>query len=562
MRDEHKGYEGNNYIDYYLSVMREFPEKEAVTCLTRNRTLTYGELDRVSNQMDNQFRTAGLKKNDVIMVCLFNTWEFPALMIASWKTPCIFSPVNFRLAPGEIAIHLQDSRPKVFVWDSSLDDSIKKALDLSDYRPPILLSTGESKIEGAKKLIEYYSYCSDKDPDCGERVMKILDPFDDEILRLYTSGTTGTPKGTIESGAALMHMDWSIIAMDDINWVDRGMNITPWFHQGGIILPTTILLSGGHLFGFPLMKFDPDICLDYIEKYKLTILWGAPVTFNAMAAAQQKRPRDLSSVRFIQAMGSTFSMEEYLNWQNTLCNRIYNGYGTTETRMDLYFRSDIHPVEKVGTTGRPAHFCQVRVVKIIPGMQVEPTAVVEKDGQTKGQVISKSSHQCLGYYNRPELEKRKLYKGWFYSGDIGTWDKDGFITITGRADDMIQSGAENIYPAPVEESLLRHPKVKDAFVVPMPHHKWGQAVAAYVVPKDGESLTIPELDEHCINDPYLASYTRPRYYQIVSEQLPYTATGKKLHYKMSQRARSEVEKFIPIPSERHKKPNLSGDVTT
>lgn len=551
MLEAHQGYEGNIYIDYYIATMREFPEREAVTCLTTGRTLTYGELDEITNKLDYRFREEGLKKDDVVMVCLFNTWQFPVLMIGSWKTPCIFSPINFRLAPGEIAVHLEDSKPKVFAWDSLLDETVKKALAISKHRPQTLLATGESTVEGAVRFEDYYREAPGEDEEIEDRIREILDPIQDEILRHYTSGTTGLPKGTVETSLALMHMDWSIIATDNINLRDKATNVTPWFHQGGIILPTTVLISGGHLFGFPLTRFDPDAALDYIEKYKLTVVWGAPATFNAMAAAQRKKPRDLGSLRLIHTMGSPTSREEFLEWQEVLCKNIFNTYGTTETRQDLILRSDIHPVlEKAGSAGRPVPFCQVRVVKIRPGERVEPNELVKKDGIEEGQVITKSPHQLLRYYNRPELTAKSLYKGWFYSGDVATWDKDGFITIKGRTDDMIQSGAEKVYPVPVEECLMRHPKVKDAFVVPLPHKKWGQAVAAYVVPKEGEKLTVEELDKHCLEDPYLANYTRPRYYQIIEGELPYTATGKKMHYVMADKAKEEPEKFIPIPSER------------
>ena len=551
MLEKHKGYEGSIYIDYYVATMREFPEKSAITCLTTGRTLTYGELDKITNQMDHKFRADGLKKDDVVMACLFNTWQFPVLMIGCWKTPCIFSPVNFRLASGEIAIHLEDSRPKVFIWDFLLDQTIKKALELSKHHPQILISTGETSVAGAYRFEDYYANAPDEDVDIEDRIREILDPIQDEILRHYTSGTTGLPKGTIETSLALLQMDWSIIATDNINWNDKTMNITPWFHQGGIVLPTTVLISGGHLFGFPLTRFDPDTGLDFIEKYRLTVVWGAPATFNALAAAQRKKSRDLGSLRLIHTMGAPFSKEEFIEWQEVLCQTIFNTYGTTETRQDLILRSDIHPMaEKAGSAGRPVPFCQVRVIKVRPGERVEPDELAAKDGVEEGQVISKSPHQFLGYYNRPELNEKRLYKGWFYSGDVATWDQDGFIIIKGRTDDMIQSGAEKVYPVPVEECLLRHPKVKDVFVVALPHQKWGQAVAAYVVPQEGETLTVEELDKHCQDDPYLANYTRPRYYQIVSEQLPYTATGKKMHYVIADKAKQEADKFVPIPSER------------
>jgi len=552
MLKEHKGYEGNIIVDYFVETMREFPERDAITCITNNRTLTYGELDKITNKLDHKFRQAGLKKDDVVMVCLLNTWHFPTMMIASWKTPCIFSPINFRLAAGEMAVHIDDCKPKVFMWDSGLDGTVRQALEMATHSPDILLCTEDSQVVGAISFEDYYKGAPEEDADVEERIMGILDPIQDEILRHYTSGTTGLPKGTRETSLNLMHMDWSVLVTDQIHWKDVATNVTPWFHQGGIVLPTTILMSGGHLIGFPLGKFSGGRVLDLVEKHKITIIWGAPVTFDAMATAQREKPRDLSSLRLIHTMGSPFSKEQFVEWGEVLTPNIANTYGTTETRQDVILQSNIHPMaEKAGAAGRRVPFCRVRVIQIRPGERVQPCDMVPRDGKTEGEVITKSPHQFLGYYNRPDENSKRLYKGWFYTGDIATWDQDGFITIRGRTDDMILSGAEKVYPVPVEESIMRHPKVKDVFVIGIPHKKWGQAVAAYVVPKEGEVLTVDELDKHCREDPYLASYTRPRYYRIVDGPLPYTATGKKMHYVLAKRAKekSELDKFVPIPSE-------------
>jgi Acyl-CoA synthetases (AMP-forming)/AMP-acid ligases II len=551
MLPEHKGYEGNIYVDYYVATMREFPKRQAITCLTENRTFTYGEFDKITNQLDHRFRQAGLKKDDVVMVCLFNTWQFPMLLLGAWKTPCIFSPINFRLAPGEIAIIIDDSKPKVFVWDSVVDELIKRALELSKHNPPVLLCTGNSTVEGAINLEDYYKDAPDEDQDIEDRVREILDPFQDEILRHYTSGTTGLPKGTVQSCLVTMQMDWALFNITRVDWYDKGMGITPWFHQGGLLLVTMILLAGGHLFCFPLTRFDPDVALDYVERYKLTTLFGAPPPFDALAAAQQKKTRDLSSLRLVFTMGAPFSREEYQAWSQSLCKTIVSAGGTTETRGDYALSSYLHPMEsKAGFSGRRPLFCQLRVIKARPGERVEPNETAPRDGKTEGELISKSSHQFLHYYNRPDDDAKHLYKGWFYSGDVATWDEEGFITIKGRTDDMIQSGAEKVYPVPVEECLMRHPKVQDVFVIPLPHERWGQAVAAYVLPKEGETLTVEELDKHCREDPFLADYTRPRYYQIVGEQFPYTPTGKKMHYILADKAKEEIDKFIPIPSQR------------
>ena len=213
-------------------------------------------------------------------------------------------------------------------------------------------------------------------------------------------------------------------------------------------------------------------------------------------------------------------------------------------------RSDIHPIEeKAGSAGRPFIFVQVRVIKLDEkNRKAEPTEFVGRDGMEIGQIITKTPGMFDGYHNRPEEEAKKLHKGWFYTGDTATWDKDGFITVRGRTDDMFVSGGENIFPQPVEEVLEKHPKVKESIVIGMPDEKWGQVTAACIIPND-DIPTVEELDKHCLADPGLANYKRPRYYQFVDE-LPYTPTGKKLRYKMRGRAGKERDKFMSIPSQK------------
>ena len=485
------------------------------------------------------------------MACLFNTWHFPATMVAAWKTPSIFSPINFRLAPGEVALHIDDSKPAVLIWDSAIDATLAKALEMARHRPQVLLATGESQVAGAQALESYIQGSPEHDDQIEARLTATLDPFDDEILRHYTSGTTGQPKGTIETSAVLLQMDWSVIASDNLTARDRMTNVTPWFHQGGIVGPTTMLALGGEVYGLPLGGIDAHHVLDLIAEHHLTSVWGAPVIFDAMAAAQRERPRDVVSMRMLHTMGSPFSRAQFEHWSTVFpTTTIKSTYGTTETRGDIHLSSDADPMEqKAGSAGLPGAFCRVRLVAIRPGEQVEPDELVPQDGASEGQVISKSPYQFLGYFGREELNAERIYKGWFYSGDIGTWDSGNYITIMGRTDDMIQSGAEKVYPVPVEEALLRNPKVADCVVVGLPHPKWGQAVASYIVPKDGEELSVEELDTFCRQDPYLADYTRPRYYCIRREALPYTATGKKVHYRLQQRAEQGLDHFEPIPSE-------------
>jgi long-chain acyl-CoA synthetase len=535
------------YIEQYLSTFENFAKNNALTCLTANKTFTYNELHRITNKLSNRFREAGLKKGDVVMVCLFNTYHLPVAMIGSWKNLQIYSAINFRLAPGEIRIHLEDSSPKVFIFDADLDDTIEKAIGLSRHKPDIIISTQKSAVEDSIQFDDYIQDASEEDPDLENRIQRI-DPLHDEIERLYTSGTTGFPKGVKFSSLSLLNIAFKVMHNNACTCKDKLLNLTPWFHQGGLcngVQPG--LLVGGHLFG--LKHFDPDQALDYVENYKITILSGAPATFNAMEMAQKKKRRNLSSLRLIYSMGSPTSRNEFLLWKETFCRRVVNTYGTTETASTLCLRSDIHPVEeKAGSAGRPFALVRVRVIKfnVNEDKKAEPDALVRKDDQEVGQIITRSLGMLDGYHNRPEEEAEKLYKGWFYTGDAATWDEDGFITIRGRKDDMFVSGGENIFPQPVEEVLEKYPKVKECFVVGMFDEKWGQVAVAYIVPGD-EIPSVEELNKHCLDDPCLAKYKRPRYYKFV-DSLPYTVTGKRSRYKMFERANKDREKFISISS--------------
>ncbi len=533
------------YIEQYLGSFENFADKNALTCLSTNTTLTYKELDRITNKLSNKFRSDGLKKGDVVMVCLFNTFHLPVIMLGSWKNLQIFSPINYRLSPGEIKIHMEDSQPKVFIYDSDLEETIKKALKLSDHKPDKIISTERSSLEGVIGFDDYIKEASEQDPELMGRIKK-LDFLNDEIERLYTSGTTGLPKGVRYSSLSLLNLAFKTLHNNSYTHRDKMMNLTPWFHSGGLITAVQPgLLVGAHIFG--LKKFNPDEALDYVEKYKITFLTGAPATFNAMASVQEKTNHDLKSLRLVHSMGSAASSREFLLWQRVFAKHVVNSYGVTEMASTLCLRSDIHPIEeKAGSAGRPFIFVQARVIKFDgENKRTEPDDIIKKDGQEIGQIIAKSAGMFIGYHNRPEEEAKKLHKGWFYTGDTATIDKDGFITVQGRTDDMFVSGGENIFPQPIEEVLEKHPKVRDCMIVGMNDKKWGQVTVAYIVPRD-EIPTIEELDKHCLDDHNLANYKRPRYYQILDE-LPFTPTGKKLRYIMKERANKERDKFIRVP---------------
>ena len=323
------------------------------------------------------------------------------------------------------------------------------------------------------------------------------------------------------------------------SFTDRSMNTTPWFHRGGLhsggITPT--LYAGGTVI--IQRKFQPEKTLDMVQQYGLTFLIGVPNVLELLAEAQQKQPRDLSSLRGIVTMGSPLERADCIRYQKILTKRIFNGYGTTETFWNTFLRPDDLP-EMAGSAGRSCVDDDVRVIKVYEDRVAEPDDLAATDGSEVGEVIIRSNAKSAAFYfGNPAETRRRFHDGFFYTNDLGTWDENHYFRIVGRKDDMIISGGENIYPVEVEEVLNLHPAVKDCIVTAAPDSRRGEIVTAYVIAA-APSLTAQELERYCKESPLLANYKRPHYYRFVSE-LPRNVTGKKMHYVMKQLAELDLQ---------------------
>ncbi|MGH9303946.1 MAG: class I adenylate-forming enzyme family protein, partial [Acidimicrobiales bacterium] len=373
----------------------------------------------------------------------------------------------------------------------------------------------------------------------------------EETTRLYTSGTTGLPKGVPLNSLVEVLSAHDVIMHFPLSPTDRTLNMTPWFHRGGLYSggPNPCFYVGASVL--PMARFDADLCLDYVEQYGLTYLIGAPTTLSMLADTQEARPRDLSSLRGIVTMGSPLEREACLRYQRVLTEAIFNGYGTSEAFWNTFLRPEDLP-QRAGTAGRACTDDDVAVVRIDAGGPspggpspggASPGVLAAKDGAEVGEVIVRSPKCAYSYLNQPDEQASTFRDGWVYIGDLATWDEDEYITIVGRKDDMIISGGENVHPVQVEEALNEHPKVVDSAVVGFADNRWGEVVVDYVVA--GGEVAATELDEHCRHHQMLASYKRPRAYRFV-EGLPLTATGKKMRYQVRRQAVEESSLLIWI----------------
>lgn len=530
-----------NDFTYFNGVARNFhryASRTALTCFQRGRRWTYAQLGEECNRLANALRAGGVVKPDVVMYQLYNCAEWAFLYLATQQLGAIGCPINYRLSYGETAYAIDDSKPRVYVYDAALAEVAEKALAAAKHVPDQVVMvdmSGQAKpIAGAVSFDEYVRGHPTTPPGI-HRPTHLYD----ETTRLYTSGTTGMPKGVPLNNVNEIFSAHDVIMHFPLSPVDKTLNMTPWFHRGGLYSggPNPTFYVGAE--AMPLRQFDPALVLDLVQEHGITFLIGAPVTLQALHDEQLRKPRDLSKLRGIVTMGAPLERAACIRFQQVLTPNIFNGYGSTEGFWNTFLRPYDLP-EMAGAAGRSCTDDDMAVVKIHPDRLAEPHEHVAKDGEEVGEIIVQPSAKCsYTYFNRPGEARAKYYKGWLYIGDLGKWNQDEYVTVVGRKDDMLISGGENIQPVQVEAALNEHPDVTDCLVVGLPDEKWGQLVVAYVVRKRPE-LTAQELDRFCRAHPMLAAYKRPRFYRFV-DALPMTATGKKVHYKIRANVKADAQ---------------------
>lgn len=517
------------WIEGFMRNVRRFSGKQALVDPLTNHSWTYSEVNQEVNRLCNAFIKAGVKKGDVIMLQMLNCPEFVFAYVACHKLQCVCCPVNFRLSTGEMAWNIDDSKPTIVICCESKCKEVNNALQNTKHKPCCVIGLIADSTEGIVSYNDFIKGASAEEP-------VVTTPYNiyDETVRLYTSGTTGRPKGVCITSINEVLSAHDIMIHFPMSSRDITMNTTPWFHRGGLHCagPCPALYAGASMV--IMGKFDALTALKYVYRYKITFIVGVPTVLEELADRQEQGGYDLSSLTGIVTMGSPLERAACIRYQKVLTPNIYNGYGTTETLWNTFLRPFDLP-DNAGSAGRSCVDDDVRVVKIYEDRRAEPEELAAQDGQDVGEVIiSSPAKSPFLYHDNPTETERKYYKDFIYTNDLATWDDHGYITIVGRKDDMIISSGENIYPAEVESVLNLHPKVKDCIVTSVPDKVRGQLVTAYVVPND-DSITADELDEYCKQSPEIANFKRPRFYRFV-RQIPFNATGKKLHVKIKETA--------------------------
>lgn len=507
------------WIEGFMRNVRRYGDQTALSCPPGGLKYSYRELNAEVNRLACALQDKGVRNGDVVMYMLHNSVQFVLCYIAPQKLGAVNCPVNYYLSAGELALNIEDSRPKVFVYESNFADTVEAALRLSSFRPEVILATGGATPEGHTDFNDFLSRGSDREPVPDEQLN-----IYDECTRLYTSGTTSRPKGVPLYSINEVLSAHDVIMHFPMTHGDKTMNMTPWFHRGGLHSggPCPTLYVGGEVV--VMREFNAGLTLQYTQDYGINFLIGVPAVLNLLCRVQEQTGADLSSLKGIVTMGAPLDKESCIRFMHVLTPKIFNGYGTTETFWNTFLRPADLP-EHAGSCGRACTDDDVRVVKVYPDRIAEPDETVSRDNTEIGEVIIASSAKSgMHYMGNDELTGQRFHDGFFYTGDLAVWDKDSYVTIVTRKDDMIVSSGENIYPAQVESVLMEHPDVVEACVVGLPDKLRDQVTVAYVVPKDS-SLTVKDLIHFVNNHQMLAAYKRPKFYRIC-DSLPHTPTGK------------------------------------
>jgi acyl-CoA synthetase (AMP-forming)/AMP-acid ligase II len=480
------------------------PKLEAVVEVKQNRRFSYAELDARANGIAHVLLARGVQKGDRVALLLMNGVEYIESYFGAAKIGAVVVPLNWRLAPDELDFIIGDSGSVLLIYGQEFDEAASdlhgRDLPLRDW---IRVGAGECPDWAG----DYDQLCGDAPSDEPE-----INATDDDLLFImYTSGTTGLPKGAVHTHATMAWASISVNMTGDIRYGDRYLVMLPLFHVGALLPATSNIHRGATLV--VLREFDPTLAFDVIEREHITTSLAVPAMLQLMLQCPSHDKVSLDLLRWILC-GAAPVPVSLIEAYAKLGIEILQIYGLTESCGPGCMISPDEAITRAGSTG-PAYFhTDVRVVDA-DGADVLSGEI--------GEVIMRGRHVMKEYWNRPEATAETIRDGWLYTGDLATIDKDGFVSIQDRKKDMIISGGENIYPAEIENVLAAHPMLAEAAVIGLPSEKWGETPAAIVVVAGDEAPTTDEVIDFCRGK--LASYKLPRVVEFIDE-IPRNLTGK------------------------------------
>ncbi|MFB4297071.1 acyl-CoA synthetase [Actinomadura sp. NTSP31] len=494
----------HSYGDLLHRTARRYPGKLAV--VDGERRFTYAEFDAAVNRAANALAGRGLGKGDRLALLSHNCWQYAVLAFATAKLGVVLVPVNFMLGADEIAYILGHSGASGIVAEGALVPVAEKALAAAGVEGGV-----RGRIGGASEGWEDVDgWCRDGSAAAPD----VLVGDDDPLRLMYTSGTESRPKGVMLTSRSLISQYVSCIVDGEMSADDVEVHALPMYHCAQLdcffsvdvyLGATSVILPGP----------DPAVLLETIEREKATKLFCPPTVWISLLRHPDFDRRDLSSLRKGYYGASAMPVEVLRELLRRLPDvRLWNFYGQTEMApLATILRPD-EQLERAGSAGRAA-------------VNVE-TMLVDDDGNPVpagevGEIVHRSPHAALGYYNDEGKTEEAFRGGWFHSGDLGVMTEDGYLSVVDRKKDMIKTGGENVASREVEEAIYELDGVAEVAVFGIGHPRWIEAVTAVVVPRPGAALSVDDVHAH-VRD-RLAGYKRPKYV-VLAESLPKNPSGK------------------------------------
>ena len=498
----------HHFVEYYA---RNFPSNPCIT--EGDLTTTYGELEALANRLANGLLSLGVGKGDRVCILGENSLEHPQLFLAAGKIGAVTVSLNCRLAPAELAYIINDSEAKVLLV---LDDLFLDVLGKLRHDLPADLHLFT---RGQPESIDWDAFLGQQ--NAGQPGLEVGP--DDAFLQLYTSGTTGNPKGVVCSHHNMLAQCIMGTASMPSRPAPGSVDLicAPLFHIGGAASVLIALYAGVHVILHKV--FNPVAIVADIENYPINSVFMVPAMIMAVLALPDIEQRNFDKLKQIYYGASPISESVLRKAMDVFGTEFVQLYGMTETTgtvVNLTAADHTSALqgkpELLRSCGRPSVGAQVKVVDL-HGNEVQRGEV--------GEIWVKSDTNLQTYYNLPEETAANLTDGWVHTGDAGIMDEEGYLFLKDRMKDMVVSGAENIYPVEVENAIASHPAVLDVAVIGVPDDKFGEALLAFVVVRDGQALELEEMIEFCRDK--IAGYKIPRQLQLVQE-LPRNPSGKVL----------------------------------
>jgi len=483
---------------------KRYPDKVAL--IMENESLTHKQVNRQANQIANGLISLGVRPGDRVAILAFNCIEYPIINFAVAKCGAMLVPINFRYKKKELAYIINNSEPKVLFFGPEFTSLVEESK--AEFTTPIhLVGISKKPIESAVTLAKLMEGQSSSD------LSVKVDP-NSPCSVMYTSGTTGFPKGVLFPHAANMAIFVGMVMEGDLRHEDVTLVCLPLFHNGGLnaTLQPTLLMGGTVII--TSKGFDPDKILDMVQRYGVTMTMWVPTQLAMLINYPGAKKYNVSTLNKIWYGSSPITPTVLEGSMDLFKAGFYQWYGQTETGMVSVLRPEDHR-ERSQCTGREMFNADLRVVD----EEGNNTPV----GEVGEIICAQEPLGMIGYYKMEEANKRVIRDGWIHTADLARAEGNGYFTIVDRLTDMIISGAENIYPKEIEDVISSHPGVREVTVFGIPDEVYGEAVCAVVVRKEGHQLDQEAIINFCASK--LAGYKKPKRVQFMDD-LPKNPSGK------------------------------------